>query len=403
MVITVEEAERIVLQHARPFPAVSVQLTEAQGRVLREDVRADRDLPPYDRVTMDGIAIAYSAWKQGRTRFTIEGTQQAGQPAMKLGDRAASCIQVMTGAVLPAGCDCVIPYEELRTDGTESVVSEKASVRRMQNVHPQGTDRKKGERLLETGCPLLSPQVEILASVGRSAVAVSAFPSVAVLSNGDELVDVGRDIRPYQVRLSNSYAIRAGLCNEGCTKVSLFHTRDDPRQIERILRGILKDFDVLVTTGGVSVGEYDFMPPVLKSLGVKRVFHKVSQRPGKPLWFGKAPGRKPVFALPGNAVSSLVCLHRYVLPFLRKGAGAAPRPPEFAKLDGELSFGESLTHFLPVRVTSRPDGSLAATTLPYFGSGDFASLAESNGFIELPREKRRYSAGTAVRLWRWGG
>jgi molybdopterin molybdotransferase len=399
--ITVDDAEKTILYHALEMETVLCPLAKAHGKILREDVCADRDLPPYDRVTMDGIAIAHSAWRQGCRRFRIEGTAQAGEARTTLEDRKTGCIEVMTGAVLPDGCDCVIPYEELQTDGTESAVAEKASPKKGQNVHPQGTDSKKGALLLKSGCTLLSAQIGIVASIGLSSVEVSTVPSVAVLANGNELVDLGKEILPHQVRLSNSYSIRAAVSSLGCAEISTFHTRDDQRQLERVLKGILKDFDVVIITGGVSVGQFDFVPGVLKSLGVKMIFHKVNQRPGKPLWFGRTQDKKPVFALPGNPVSSLVCVHRYILPFLRKSMGAAPWPAEYVALDQDILVDEDKTHFFPVRLKSRADGTVIAVRTPYFGSGDFVSLGDSDGFIELPDDKKSFRAGSGVRFCRW--
>lgn len=399
--ITVEDAEKTILYHAPDLETVLCPLSNAHGKILGEDICADRDMPPYDRVTMDGIAIAHSAWKQGCRRFRIEGTAQAGQPQAKLADRKAGCIEVMTGAVLPESCDCVVPYEELQTDGAESTISEKAAPLKNQHVHPQGTDSKKGGLLLKSGCTLLSPQIQIIAAIGLSSVEVRTVPSVAVMSNGNELVDIGREILPHQIRPSNSYAISAALGNAGCTNVSMFRARDDQRQLERILKGLLKDFDIVIISGGVSLGQFDYVPTVLKSLGVKMIFHKVNQRPGRPLWFGCTQDKKPVFALPGNPVSSLVCTHRYVLPALRKSMGAAPWPHEFVALDQDILVDEHVTHFFPVRLKAHADGSLIATRIPYFGSCDFVSLGESDGFIELPDEKKSFRAGSTVRFHRW--
>ena len=399
--ITVDDAEKTILCHALGMETVLCPLPRAHGKILREDICADRDLPPYDRVTMDGIAIAHSAWKQGCRRFKIEGTAQAGQAQARLENKKNGCIEVLTGAVLPEGCDCVVPYEDLQNDGTESVISDKATHRKNQNVHPQGTDSKKGDVLLKSGCALLSPQIEIIAAIGLASVEVSKAPSVAVLSNGNELVDLGKEILPYQIRISNSYAISAALGNAGCANVSMFHARDDQRHLERVLKGILKDFDMVIISGGVSVGQFDFVPGVLKSLGVKMIFHKVNQRPGKPLWFGQTQDKTPVFALPGNPVSSLICAHRYILPGLRKSMGATPLPPEFVTLDQDIVMDESMTHFFPVQLKSHTDGLLIATRMPYFGSGDFVSLGESDGFIELPDEKKSFRAGSGVRFYRW--
>ena len=399
--ITVEDAEKTILYNSLELDTVLCPLSSAHGKVLGEDIFADRDLPPYDRVTIDGIAIAFPAWQQGHRRFRIEGTAQAGEPRSELQDRNAGCIEVMAGAVLPAGCDCVIPYNELRTNGSESVVSENTVAQKDQHVHPQGTDSRKGALLLTKGNVLLSPQVEVIASIGLSSVEVSCTPSVAVLACGNELLDLGMEIQPHQLRLSNNYGINAALGNTGCANVSMFHTRNEPRQLERVLKGILKDFDVIVVNGGISAGEFDFVPGVLKSLDVKMVFDKVNQRPGKAFWFGITRDRKPVFALPGDPVSALVCMHRFILPFLRKSMGAAPWPDEFAELEQDILTEEFVTHYFPVQLSSRPDGTLTARRTPYFGPGDVVSPGRSDGFIELPDEKKAFRAGSGVRVHRW--
>lgn len=398
--ISVEQAESIILEQAGLSSAEACELTGAYGRVLREDILADRDLPPFDRVTMDGIAIAFAAWRGGRTRFRIQDTARAGQPPLALKDRD-QCIQVMTGSVLPDGCDCVVPYEHLGTDENEASIVSSIKLEKMQCVQRQGSDRKSGSRLLNSGCVLRSPQVAIIASIGKATVLVGKAPSVAVVSNGDELAALGKRIAPHQIRPSNSYAIQASLRSVGCSDLSAFTTRDDQKQIERVLRPLIEQNDIVAITGGTSVGKFDFVPSVLRSLGVKEIFHRVSQRPGKPLWFGIRKNKGVVFALPGNPVSSLICLHRYVLPYVWSVMGITTTEAEYVDLGEPMSMEEALTHFLPVRLNHREDGSRVALPVPYFGSGDCAALGESDGFIEVPPSKRPLAVGRPVRYHPW--
>ncbi len=399
--ISVRQAERIILTRVPKLPAVSCPLEEAHGRILREDVRADRDLPPFHRVMMDGIAISSAAWRAGARRFVIRSTRQAGHPPSTLRDPAASCIQIMTGAVLPKGCDAVVPYEELDIRGKAAALRRGVRVRPMQNVHRQGQDRKKGARLLRSGALLQSPQIAIIASVGKSRVRVTGLPSVAVVSNGNELVELGRPLAPYQIRPSNTYGIRAALRSFGLARVSTFHTRDDEDRIARCLRTALRGHDILILSGGVSMGRYDFIPNVLARLDVKQLFHKVRQRPGKPFWFGLSRDGKPVFALPGNPVAVMVGLHRYVLPALRAAIGAPAPEPETAVLTRRIDFALPLTYFPPVRTARGRDGRLLATPVRYNNSGDSAALGESDGFLELPPGRRGFAAGHVARFHRW--
>lgn len=398
--ISVPEAERIVQQNGLSLPAVACPVAEAGGLVLRQDVRADRDLPPFDRVTMDGIAIALAAWEAGRRTFQIEATQNAGAPPLALKDRDA-CIQVMTGAALPQGCDCVVPYEDLTIAGNAAELADGVGLRRMQNVHRRGSDRWKDEMLLRIGCILRSPEIAILASVGKSKVRVGSRPSVALVATGDELVDVDQPVLPYQVRRSNSSAMQSALLQLRCPTVSTLHARDDRGELESCLREALAAHDLLILSGGVSMGKRDFVPDVLKSLGAEALFHRVSQRPGKPLWFGKMSDGKPVFALPGNPVSALVCFHRYVLPFLFVSMGARWPAPDSAALGREVAFDEPLTYFVPVVQAASAEGLPVVTPVPYGGSGDQASLAETSGFVELPPDGGPYAAGRVVRYHRW--
>lgn len=399
--IPVHEAQALIAKHLRLFPAETCPISEASGRILRENIHADRDLPPFDRVMMDGIAIAYAAWEDGRRRFLIEDTAQPGEPPRALVDAAAGSVQVMTGAVLPRGCNCIIPYEDLTIKADEASVRKGTKPVCMQHVHEQAFDRKQGELLLERGCRLLSPQIAIAAAVGKESLMVGYQPSVAVVSNGNELVDLDEEVEPFQVRPINNYGLLAALRRQGFPRVDVFHTRDDKRNMTDCFRKVLKDYDVIIMSGGVSLGKYDYVPTVLDELGVEVVFHKVYQRPGKPMWFGLSDDKKPVFALPGNPVSTLVCFHRYVLPRLEIAMGAPETKPAFAQITQDVVFELPLTFFPPVRISRRPTGLLTATPVPYNNSGDFASLGASDGFIELDAGETEFPSGSVVHFYPW--
>jgi len=399
--ITVEHAWHMIAEQAPRLTPVICELSEAQGLTLREDISADRDIPPYNRVMMDGIAIAYGALEAGFREFTIVATQPAGKPPLPLHDRKNSCIQIMTGAVLPDGCDCIIPYEDLLIENDLAKLKPRVQPQHMQYIHIRGSDKKQGEVLLQRGIRMLSPQIAIAAAVGKQQILVGRRPSIAVIANGDELVELGRDLRPWQIRPSNSYALRAALRSQHFDHTSVFLTRDDRDKLTRQLGGILEEYDVIILSGGVSMGEYDFIPSVLENLGVKKIFHKISQRPGKPFWFGQRRDRKPVFALPGNPVSTLVCFHRYVLPFLLLSTGASARDIEYVTLGTEVNFEPPLTYFLPVNLEGTRTQGAVAVPVEYHNSGDFTSLAQSDGFVELTRDLNKFPKGTPVRFHRW--
>ena len=383
--LTVAEAEARILAHAQLRPAERTATESAAGRVLREDIRTDRDVPPFDRATMDGLAIAYAP---GRKSFLIEGVQAAGQPARRLADPASGCLEIMTGAMCPEGADTVVPYEDAEIDGGRATLKE--NVERGQFLHRRGTDRKAGEVLLRAGTRLRSPQIAIAISAGCTHVAVARSPRFAVVSVGDELVEVGAPLEAYQIRPSNAWGIRAALQGLGCPDAELARLPDDPSLIETVLADLLARNDGLILSGGVSRGKFDFVPAALEHLGVALNFHKIAQKPGKPMWFGLAPGGKPVFALPGNPVSTLVCFHRYVKPFILRSLGATDGAPVYTAVRGAIRPHPELTLFLPVKVSAE-----GATPQEYHGSGDYAALGESDGFIEVS------PAGGPVRYHAW--
>ncbi len=398
--LTVAAAEAAIRDALAVVDAEAIPVDEAPGRVLRQRVTAERDQPPYDRVTMDGIALRHAAFAGGRREFRVAATLHAGDPPLAL-DADDACIEVMTGAVLPAGSDCVIPVERLERDGARVRVDAQAETAPGRFVHARASDHARGALLLEPGRRLTPIDIALLASAGLTRVEVSRRPSLWVVSTGNELVPAGRPIADHQVRMSNGPALVAMLNDSGLAAARHRHLPDEPAVLREEIGELLEASDALVLSGGVSMGQADFVPRVLDELGVERVFHRISQRPGKPMWFGRGPAGQLVFALPGNPVSALVCCRRYVLPAL---AGAAALPPgalPVATLETDYRFEPALTAFLPVATRVDGDGRLCARPLPTNTSGDFTALAATSGFLELPADLTEFAAGSAWPYFPW--
>lgn len=397
--ISVAEAEKIILQHAFPVQPETVALPRALGRILAEDLVADRDFPPFDRVTMDGIAIVHTAFEAGQREFPIRGVQAAGMPVMSL-PSPSDCLEVMTGAMLPEGADAVIRYEDLHLEnGVAQVNCETVNFR--QNIHAQGIDRRSGDLLVAKGRNIGPAEIATAATIGKSQIRVARLPKTAIISTGDELVEIADTPLPHQIRRSNVFALQALLLDRYRLDSQVFHFPDDRAALAAGLERIFAEFELVVLSGAVSEGKFDFLPEVLESLGVEKCFHKVSQRPGKPFWFGHLPGRAVVFALPGNPVSTFLCACRYLLPFLGQCCGLATKPATYAVLATEITFRPALTFFLPVRTQITADGVVQAYVLPWHGSGDLANLNDADGFLELPLDHTVFNAGTVFPFHRY--
>ena len=391
------------------LPVEDCALAQAHGRVLREPVRADRPMPPFDRVTMDGYALRAAAVERGVREFRVLGMQAAGMIPLTL-DADDGCIEIATGAVLPQGADAVVPYEETKSGQTPSAggramitLAPDVAIEPGRNVHRRGSDAAEGEILLEPGTRLGGGEIAVAATCGAAHVTVAARPSIAIVATGDELVEVdARDLTPHQVRKSNDHALRAALMISGLAgRIERLHLRDLRHEVESGLRRILSEFDVVLLTGGVSKGKFDFVPAALADLGVEEKLRGVAQRPGKPMWFGVSPRRTPVFALPGNPVSAYTCLHRYVLPALARMAGAVPPAAETVVLAETVRFTPPLAYFLPVRVRTAEDGRQVAVPQPFNTSGDLGGLVGTDGFLELPADVNEFPSGSTARFWRW--
>ena len=399
MMITAQDALEIIENCSEDFGIESVPFLKSQGRVLKEIIYADRDFPPFNRVSMDGIAISNQAFLNGKRTFFIEGVQAAGSAQLTL-QNAVNCLEVMTGAVLPHNCNVVIPYELITIENGSATVNI-SEVNYFQNIHKKAKDKSKGDVLILENTIITAAEIGVLASVGKFEVMVAKNPKVMIISTGDELVEVSENPLEHQIRRSNVFSLAALLIDLNL-EAETSHLPDDKAALKKEIARLLTDYDVLLFSGAVSKGKFDFIPEVLDELGVEKLFHQVKQRPGKPFWFGRKMASKitsegiekntTIFAFPGNPVSTYVNCLKYFYPwFLKSVTGVSPKLG-CAKLTTDFEFKPSLTYFLQVALENK-NAEIWATPLMGNGSGDFANLVEAAAFIELPDDRSEFKKG----------
>ncbi|MEO1449278.1 MAG: molybdopterin molybdotransferase MoeA, partial [Bacteroidota bacterium] len=396
VMIPVQEALQHILSRTGQPEIVNLPLAEAYGHILAEPLVADRDFPPFDRVTMDGIAIRYADYAAGMRHFDVTGVGAAGSPQIEMGP-SGTCVEIMTGAMCPAGADCIIRYEDVTFENETASLRKEAKVREGQNIHRQGSDRPQGATVVAPGQRIAAPEIGVAATVGKATLAVKRMPTAVVISSGDELVPITETPRAFQIRKSNIHRIQAILAGWGIASEAA-HLLDEADQMRETLRGLLERHQMVIISGGVSKGKFDFMPQVLTDLGVEKHFHKIRQRPGKPFWFGTTPTGTAVFALPGNPVSSFMCTLRYIQPWVEASLGQVPTE-RYAVLGRDIEFRPELTYFAQVALRSEADGRLMAYPVEGHGSGDLANLVDADAFIELPEGKDVYKAGEVYRVF----
>ena len=391
--ISFKEALQKVLEYPLNLANEQVPLMDSIGRYLDEAVYADRNFPPFDRVTKDGIAVQYDAVIGKNEKLRIEDIASAGMAQLSLKENT-SCIEVMTGAVLPKNTDTVIMYEHLTIEDGFVTINE--AVIKGQNIHYEGSDEARGNQILSEGTKITPAEIGVMASVGKSNVLVKKVPRVCSIATGNELVDVDVLPEPHQIRKSNSLTMVSALSDLRIEGSSL-HLLDDKKSIEDGLSSALHENDVLLLSGGVSKGKFDFIPDVMDDLGVEKIFHRVAQRPGKPFWFGVHKELKTViFSFPGNPVSTFANYHLYFLPWLFNSWGIKVEN-QFTKLTVALDIKPPLTRFIQVS-THWHDSCLFATPVVENGSGDLTSLSRADGFICLEPKEDKYSKGELVRF-----
>jgi len=397
--ISSHAALQIILNNTEKFGIEEIPFLKASGRILKEEIKADRDFPPYDNVRMDGIAISFNAFAEGKRTFNIENVQAAGSKQLILQNKY-NCIEVMTGAVLPENTDTVIRYEDLSIlNGAATINIE--TINKDQNVHPKGKDRRVSDILIHNNRVISSAEIGILATVGKSMVTVAKQPKVMIVSTGDELVDVSEQPLTHQIRRSNVYSL-ASLLERLNINTKIAHIADDKIILKKKIEQFLIDYDVLLFSGAVSKGKFDFLPEVLNELGVEKLFHKVKQRPGKPLFFGTTNTKKKhqkttVFGFPGNPVSTFSSCIKYFYPWYKKSMSIIFENQEKAILSENFTFKPALTYFLQVQLETKK-GQVIATPITGNGSGDLANLANADGFLELPDNQTNFKKGEVFPL-----
>jgi molybdopterin molybdotransferase len=367
----------------------TIDLSRACARVLAEPVVTDRDYPPFDRSTRDGFAVRSADTAQPGATLRRIGEVKAGS-AFAGAVEPGQCIQIMTGAPVPAGADAVVMIEYTKANG-DRVTLERAA-ERGQNIVPRGKEAPAGQGLLKPGIRLGFAEMALAGQVGHHRVSVYARPRVAILSTGDEVVDIAETPGPYQVRNSNSLAVATLVELAGGEAVVLGNAPDEKNELRRrIERGL--NADALVLSGGVSMGKYDLVEGVLAELGAEFFFDAVAMRPGRPAVFGRCRGI-PVFGLPGNPVSTMMTFELFVIPAIDLLGGTTARPlPLFrARLAHEVRERGQVAHFLPARVEGS-GGELQVSTLPWQGSGDTVAVAQANAFLLVPADKLEWAAG----------
>lgn len=399
--ISVAEAQSLILAEARGFGIERVSLEKSFGRVLAQDVVADRDYPPFNRATMDGYAVVAKAYSAANayevTKTILAGDMQRSRTMKKRGE---SAIRIMTGAAVPPPFDAVIRREDAHED-SGTVRFDLPAVGAWHNIARQGEDLKAREKIATKGSVIDGVLAGLLASLGIDRPAVAKLPRVAIVTTGREVVPAGKKPRPHEIRNANLFALRALLNEYNIASVRTLHVVDDRKQISRAIAAHL-DCDILLLTGGVSAGDSDFVPEVLAENGVKKIFHKVAMKPGKPLWFG-ARRKTAVFAIPGNPFSCQVVFKVFVAPFLRRALGLPPAHEFSLPLQRARQKKDTLQHYFPVRLVApgvaASSGSLEA--ISFNSSGDVRAALFSNGIARHPAEATTVGAGALVDFLPW--
>lgn len=396
--LSFEEARKKVIEACRELgrapAAETVELKGALGRMLAQEIRADREYPPFDRAARDGFAVRAADCPSAGQRLRVIGEAAAGTEFPgQVGP--GECVQIMTGAALPAGADAVVMVEQTRA-GTErdTVIIERVAAAGM-NFAPRGCESQRGDILLNRGMRMGAAELALAAQVGATRVPVYRQARVAILSTGSEIVEVGAQPGEFEIRNSNGASIAAQVQLAGAEAVALGTAADREDELRAgIERGLRED--ILVISGGVSAGKYDLVEPVLRELGAQTLFDAVEIRPGRPVLFAVCRG-KPVFGLPGNPVSTMVTFELFVAPAVDVLGGGQPHdlPVLKAKLAGALEERAALTYFLPAQL-EWPGGEAEVRPLRWQGSGDMATVARGNCFLVVPQKRLKLAAGEWV-------
>ncbi|MGA8638921.1 MAG: gephyrin-like molybdotransferase Glp [Candidatus Sulfotelmatobacter sp.] len=415
LVLTFEEARRVVEDHAsQPTSRTNetVSLLQAAGRVLGEPITADRDIPPFPRSTRDGYAVRAADLATLPAKLKVMGEIKAGPSQVPSALNRGEAFSIMTGAPVPSGADAVVMVEYTLQKG--DLVEITRGVSPGENIVAQGAEAKRGSRLLDRGIRLNEAAIALAASVGRSRLEVFVRPRVAILTTGDEIVAVDAEPGPTQIRNSNTYSLAVQIQQAGGEPVLLPIAPDEPRRLRQLMEEGLKS-DLLIMTGGVSMGRYDLVEQVLAEMQSEFFFTGAKIQPGKPVVFGRiskcgagAPARegtsvptqhKYFFGLPGNPVSTMVTFELFARPILEALAGMPPRPLTFlhARLKSEIRVKPGLKRFLPAILSGQYEKA-EVELVPWQGSGDVAAQARSNCYVVIPPDREQIKASEWIAI-----
>ncbi len=402
--IPVTEAIRIVAEKTEPLAAERVALGAALGRVLAEDMFADTDLPPFDRAQMDGYAVRSEDVRETPARLRVVGEAAAGS-GWRGTLQTAEAVRIMTGAPLPTGADSVQQVEVTREEEGDGFVFIERATEPGQFYVPRASEIREGERVLEAGEEVNAARMAVLASFGYAEVPVRGRPRVAVLATGTELVQVGERPGEDQIRDSNSYSLAAYAQLAGADVERLPFAGDDPDLLRGEVERAAARSDVLVLSGGVSMGRYDFTKAALHALGAEVFFERVALRPGKPTVFARLPDGTLVFGLPGNPVSVSVTFNLFARTALRVMQGVRDAAPfeETAVLARPAKGAAERESYLPAALSTDPQGRLLAEPLKWGGSSDFVAFARATALVVVPAGVKLAEADSVVKVIRLPG
>lgn len=389
--ISVEEAKELILKNSVQLPEIDKNISEALHCVLAQDVFSPINYPPFDQSAMDGFAIKYSDFQKSIS-LEIAGESAAGIPfsgEMKSGN----AVRIFTGAKLPAGTDSVVVQEKVSVENGKLIIKEN-SIEVGSNIRSIGSQIKKGEIVLKKGHTVNPGTIGLLASLGITKVKVTSSPRVSLFVTGNELIKPGNPLNDGQVYESNSYCILAALESIHIGSVKIISVGDDEKQIKEKIKSAMDDSDLVLATGGISVGKYDFVGKAFHELGVKNIFYKVSQKPGKPLFFGKLNSCL-IFGLPGNPAASLSCFYEYVFPAIKimQGSQSIFLQKQMFLLSNGTSKKEGLALFLKGKIVNEKVEILSGQE-----SSNISSFSDANCLIYLPAQKGSVSAGELVEV-----
>lgn len=400
MLIAPARAFSIILDNVRPSTAARTDLKNSLGLVLARPIRADRDMPPTDRSAMDGYAVRFADLDKPPCQLRLVGEVAAGganRPRVQPG----TCVGILTGAAVPPGADTVVMVED--TVETDGVVRFRTKTPRGENIRRRGEEVRRGQVVLERGTVLGPAQIGVCASVGKAAVSAYSRPRVAVLCTGRELRTTDQRVGRHQLRDSNGPALVAALGRGGVRKVHHRLVTDDPKLLTRKLASAVARHDIVLLTGGVSVGKYDYVPHVVEAIGAKVRFHGVAMKPGKPQLYATLSGNRHIFGLPGNPLSVLTGFHQFVLPAIRRFSGAdveACSRSFRVRLGAPARSRGDRTSFVLVRLTRCAEG-LTARPIKSVGSADLIAGAQADGVIAIGPNTPKIPAGEMVTFTSW--